>query len=50
MAKKNKVDYIETPRKSKRFRDIKSVDEFIQVLKDEQKARDEVIKKMKGLK
>lgn len=50
MAKKNKVDYIETPRKSKRFRDIKSVDEFIQVLKDEQKARDDLKKKKKGLK
>lgn len=50
MAKKNKADYIETPRKSKRFRDTESVEDFIKTLKEEQKARDKVIKKMKGLK
>lgn len=50
MAKKKQSNYIETPRKSKRFRDIESLDEFVQVLKDEQKERDKAMKKMKGLK
>ena len=30
MAKKKQNNYIETPRKSKRFRDIESLDEFVQ--------------------
>lgn len=50
MAKKKQNNYIETPRKSKRFRDMESIDDFIQTLKDEQKSRDKAIKKMKGLK
>lgn len=48
MAKKSQSNYIETPRKSKRLRDMKNVDEFIQVLRDEQVEREKRIKKMKG--
>ena len=48
MAKKNKNNYIETPRKSKRLRDMGSVDEFIETLRNEQDERDKRIKKLRG--